>query len=133
VEYGWQFQGHSNHLRVRTLGDAAQPSSGSTHEIPLPTIAASPSLTVISRPGLEEFITEHYWGYTRQKDGGCLEYEVAHPRWRVWPVAEASFHCDAAGLYGRQFADALNAPPASAFLADGSAVTVYRGHRLAPK
>jgi len=35
-----------------------------------------------------------------------------------------------AGLYGAQFAEPLRQPPASAFLADGSAVTVYRGRRL---
>jgi hypothetical protein len=28
----------------------------------------------------EEFITEHYWGYTRQRDGGTIEYRVEHPR-----------------------------------------------------
>src|SRR5579863_4073263 len=30
-----------------------------------------------------QFITEHYWGYAKQRDGGCLEYEVQHPRWPV--------------------------------------------------
>ena len=36
----------------------------------------------------EEFIAEHYWGYVVQRDGGTLEYEVEHPRWRVWRIAE---------------------------------------------
>jgi hypothetical protein len=31
------------------------------------------------------------------------------------------------GLYGPAFADALAAPPRSAFLAEGSAVAVHRG------
>ena len=26
-----------------------------------------------------EFITEHYWGYTPQRDGGTVEYVVRHP------------------------------------------------------
>lgn len=34
-------------------------------------------------------------------------------------------------LYGPAFAEALGKPPASAFLADGAAVTVFRGVRLA--
>jgi hypothetical protein len=29
------------------------------------------------------FITEHYWGYARQRDGGTVEYQVEHPQWRV--------------------------------------------------
>ena len=33
-------------------------------------------------------------------------------------------------LAGRQFADALSGPPTSAFLADGSPVTVMRGRRI---
>jgi hypothetical protein len=38
-----------------------------------------------------EFITEHYWGYARQRDGGTSEYEVEHPRWRVWTTPRTTF------------------------------------------
>jgi uncharacterized protein YqjF (DUF2071 family) len=41
-----------------------------------------------------EFITEHYWGYTRQRDGRTVEYEVRHRSWRVWSVADAELDCD---------------------------------------
>ena len=78
----------------------------------------------------EEFITEHYWGYAAQRDGGTLEYEVEHPRWRVWRAREATLDCDAGRLYGGEFADALGGEPASAFLAEGSAVVVRRGVRV---
>jgi uncharacterized protein len=82
-------------------------------------------------PGSEaEFITEHYWGYTRQRDGSTLEYEVAHPPWRVWTAAEARFDGPAARLYGGAFAEVLALPPRSAFVAVGSAVEVYGGRRL---
>ncbi len=40
---------------------------------------------------MSQFITEHYWGYAAQPDGGCLEYEVQHPRWCVWNVRRAGF------------------------------------------
>lgn len=79
----------------------------------------------------ETFITEHYWGYARQRDGGTVEYQVEHPQWRVSPALESRFECDVAGLYGAPFAGFLSGPPASAFLADGSPVTVRRGERLA--
>lgn len=39
----------------------------------------------VTPPGSEaEFVTEHYWGYTRRRDGGTAEYRVEHPRWRTW-------------------------------------------------
>ena len=82
-------------------------------------------------PGsLEEFITEQYWGYVRQRDGGCVEYQVEHPRWRVWTAVEAKFEGDATSLYGGDFATALRVAPASAFIAEGSVVTVFKGVRL---
>lgn len=83
------------------------------------------------RPGSqEEFITEHYWGYARQRDGGTVEYQVEHPPWNVWTAADYRFDCDVAAVYGLIFAPALQAAPASAFLADGSAVTVRRGSKI---
>ncbi|MEO8881465.1 MAG: DUF2071 domain-containing protein [Gemmatimonadaceae bacterium] len=78
----------------------------------------------------EAFITEHYWGYTRQRDGGTVEYEVRHPRWRVWGVTDASFAADVPHLYGSSFARVLAGQPASAFIAEGSEVTVYRPRLL---
>jgi uncharacterized protein YqjF (DUF2071 family) len=86
---------------------------------------------IVAAPGTEEeFITEHYWGYVAQRTGAALEYRVEHPRWRVWRAARATLDCDVARCYGEQFSTALEAEPTSAFLADGSAITVYRGERL---
>lgn len=73
----------------------------------------------------EEFITEHYWGYTRQRHGGTVEYRVEHPRWWVWDVDATMINDDLEPLYGPEFASVLRTPPTSAFLADGSPVTVY--------
>lgn len=86
--------------------------------------------TLIQDGSDEEFIAEHYWGYTLQRDGGTLEYEVEHPRWRVWPVSDAALDCDVERLYGPQFAEYITATPASALLAEGSPVIVRRGNRL---
>jgi len=72
-----------------------------------------------------EFITEHYWGYTSLRSG-CGEYRVEHPRWKIWNATSFEFNADIAPLYGEQFADTLNQPPRSAFIADGSPVTVQR-------
>lgn len=76
------------------------------------------------------FITHHLWGYTRQPDGGTLEYEVEHPRWRVWPAVAPVLEADVADLYGPAFVPGLSCPPVSAFIADGSPVVVYRPRRI---
>ena len=94
------------------------------------TVAANGAATPLV-PGSEaEFITEHYWGYTRQRDGGTVEYHVAHPRWRTWTVDAATVHGELAELYGAPLGDVLRRPPDSAFLAEGSAVAVHMPERL---
>ncbi len=72
----------------------------------------------------EEFIIEHYWGYTSGKR--TSEYRVEHPRWRVWPALTASFTADVATLYGSQFVETLSSPPVSQFIAEGSHIRVHR-------
>ena len=65
-----------------------------------------------------------------QKDGGTVEYQVEHPKWRCFPVEEIVFDCDVAALYGAELASTLREKPGSAFLADGSPIVVRRGVRL---
>jgi hypothetical protein len=72
-----------------------------------------------------QFITEHYWGYTRQRDGSTIEYEVRHPSWRVWVADDADLRVDVATLYGSEFVGPLTGPPRSAFVAEGSPVSVH--------
>jgi hypothetical protein len=76
----------------------------------------------------EEFITEHYWGYTARR-GGCSEYRVEHPRWRLWKAVTTKFDADVATLYGPQFVETLKAPAFSGFIADGSPVQVHQRAR----
>jgi hypothetical protein len=78
---------------------------------------------------LEEFITEHYWGYTRQRDGSTVEYRVEHPQWGVALAIDVVVDADLEALYGEAIAAHLK-KPSSAFLADGSAVSVRRGVSL---
>ncbi len=86
---------------------------------------------VEAEPGSqEEFITEHYWGYCAKRSGS-VEYRVDHPRWRLWNARQPALECDVAAVYGTGFVEALAGPPASAFIADGSEVTVRRGVAIA--
>ena len=79
---------------------------------------------------IEAFISEHYWGYSRQRDGGTVEYQVEHPAWQVCSCENARLDSDVAALYGDSFVETLGQPPASAFLAIGSPVIVRRGVRI---
>jgi hypothetical protein len=108
ADYEWRFQGCWNRIHLKTEGNAV----------------------LVKEGGLEEFITEHYWGYAAQKNGGCVEYRVEHPKWRVWQAEEAQLECKVKKLYGEKFAPFLNAKPSSAFLAEGSEVAVYGGKRI---
>lgn len=76
----------------------------------------------------EEFIAEHYWGYTRVNDKKTFEYAVEHPRWQIHPLSGYHIHCDFEMLYGQDFAFLNRLTPGSVFLAAGSEVLV-RGKR----
>jgi uncharacterized protein YqjF (DUF2071 family) len=77
-----------------------------------------------------QFITEHYWGYAAQPGGGCVEYRVMHPSWKVWQVRQSALDGNAEEFCGKDVASVLRGDPESAFLAEGSAVTVMRGRKL---
>ena len=78
---------------------------------------------------LEGFLAEHYWGYTKQRDGGTVEYRVEHPRWNIWRAEGVRVDANLERLYGRAFASVMTRP-VSAFIAEGSQVTVSRPVRL---
>jgi uncharacterized protein YqjF (DUF2071 family) len=77
------------------------------------------------------FVTEHYWGYTRQRDGSTIEYEVQHPKWSVCSAARAHLQGDTSLLYESKFAEVLKGQPCSAWVADGSGVIVFHPRKLA--
>lgn len=109
VSYLWKWRGQWNEVTARMRGLSALPESGSE----------------------AEYIAEHYWAYTSQRDGSTLEHHVEHPPWRVRPADSCQFSGDVSTLYGLDFARVLKQSPTSAFVADGSAVSVFRAGRLA--
>jgi len=109
VEYSWRTRSQWNRLALESNGDWQE----------------------LQNDSVEEFITEHYWGYTAQRDGGTIEYQVEHPRWRFKTATQATLECDIAATYGATFASCLQSKPHSALLAEGSPVTVYRGVKIA--
>ena len=103
VEYSWRRGRKWDSIKMSATGDAQIIPAGSH----------------------AEFITEHYWGYTCFR-GGCSEYRVEHPRWKTWNANQFEFSADVAALYGEQFVEPLTAAPRSAFIAEGSPITVER-------
>lgn len=75
----------------------------------------------------EEFITEHFWGYTKISDSRTSEYGVEHPRWKVYPVREFNIQVDFEKGYGKDFSFLSDLKPASVFLAEGSEIVVREG------
>jgi uncharacterized protein len=75
----------------------------------------------------EEFITEHFWGYTRVDEQTTSEYGVEHPRWKVFPVKTYSVDVDFGNVYAQDFSFLKNEKPVSVFLAEGSEIVVKAG------
>jgi uncharacterized protein len=86
--------------------------------------------TPLIKDSEEEFITEHFWGYTFMSNTCSGEYEVAHPSWRIHKINEYDIKCNAKKLYGQEFVEALNQKPSSVFLAEGSPIKVMKGTKI---
>jgi uncharacterized protein YqjF (DUF2071 family) len=78
----------------------------------------------------EEFITEHFWGYTKISDTITSEYEVVHPRWQIYPVKSYDINVDFKKVYGANFAFLQGLTPLSVYLAEGSEILVKQGSKI---
>jgi uncharacterized protein len=102
VEYAWKLGKNENSFSIN--------ANSSPIEIPENSAA--------------EFITEHYWGYTKVDDKSTFEYEVVHPRWEAYEVLEHDIKVDFETVYGTDFKALSNQSPASVMLAEGSQIAV---------
>lgn len=75
----------------------------------------------------EEFITEHYWGYTTAGKYKTSEYGVEHPSWEIYKVNTYDIIVDFEDMYGNDFAFLNQLEPSSIFLAEGSEVCIKEG------
>ncbi len=78
----------------------------------------------------EEFIAEHYWGYTRLKDNRSSEYGVEHSQWDYYAVKSHELNIDFAATYGANFSFLQSLAPHSVFVAEGSPVIVRAGNKI---
>jgi uncharacterized protein len=108
VGYYWKFEDQWNHLKI----------------------TASSALQTIEAGSEEEFITEHYWGYTKLKETQTSEYQVEHPMWQVYPMQSYEINCDFKRLYGEEFELLKYQTPTSVFMAQGSEIIVRQGKQM---
>jgi len=106
--YHWRYRGRWNGLAIKAASVSRPMEEGSQ----------------------EEFITEHFWGYAQAGAGRTNEYQVAHPRWEVYPVNQYHIDCDFGRLYGPEFGVLRERKPQSVFLAEGSTISVYSKKRV---
>jgi uncharacterized protein YqjF (DUF2071 family) len=102
IKYEWRINEEWNHLTVQAAKE---------NEQMLPE-------------SIEEFIFEHYYGYTKIDSEVSQEYKVNHPRWQVNKVTDYSIRCDFKSMYGSDFSFLNNYQPDSVILAQGSPVTI---------
>lgn len=105
VEYGWKVDGQWNSIEVKT------------EKLPSNLVEGSE----------EEFITQHYWGYTKISKNQTSEYHVEHPSWEIYKVKNYNIDYPAKNFYGDPFDDILRTTPSSVFMAEGSDIIVRKG------
>lgn len=108
VSYEWKFRKEWN--RIEVSADAA--------------------LQEMLPDSEEEFITEHYWGYTPVNERLTSQYQVEHPRWKVYPVLHHSVNVRFGDLYGAAFASLKDQLPDSIMLAEGSEIIVRSADKI---
>jgi uncharacterized protein YqjF (DUF2071 family) len=108
VSYGWKHQGAWDSIEV----------------------TANPVAVDIDPGSEEEFITEHYWGYTPINSLASSEYQVEHPRWQMYPVIDHKITVRFGELYGAEFGMLKDSLPQSVMLAEGSVIAVRSASKI---
>ncbi|MGN7863192.1 YqjF family protein [Chryseobacterium sp. 22458] len=70
-----------------------------------------------------EFITEHYWGFTKNENK-TSEYEVCHPKWKYYLIKDYKLDIHFGNIYGKDFESLDSQEPVSVMLAEGSEIEV---------
>lgn len=94
------------------------------------SISLPPETTIPEQGSVEEFISEHYWGFT-QNGNQTIKYRVTHPQWKVSRIEHCDLRVDFENNYGERFAFLNDQSPDNVIYANGSEVTVSFPSRLA--
>ncbi len=102
IQYQWKVQSKWNHMKVE----------------------ASVTKNKLETGSIEEFIFEHYYGYTKVNEQHSIEYKINHPSWEINAIKHHEIKCDFEAFYGNDFASLNTAKPHSVMLAEGSGISV---------
>jgi uncharacterized protein len=108
VQYSWKTKNNWNHFSIETNNEELE----------------------IQANSVEDFITEHYWGYTQLKNNKTLEYAVLHPKWKIYHTIHYQIQVNFEQVYGSDFSFLQQVKPHSVFLAEGSTVAVKNDRRI---
>lgn len=108
VSYSWENQKKINQITVNAYDFASTIEEGSE----------------------AEFITEHYFGYTKYNENTTYEYEVKHPKWQQYLIKNFDITIDFKNVYGSDFAFMNELNPSSVFLAKGSEISVENKRKI---
>ena len=87
-------------------------------------VSADVNKTNMETVSIEEFIFEHYFGYTKLNEIKSQEYKVNHPRWQVNKIHDYTINCDFKSMYGKYFSYLTDEQPDSVIMAEGSQISV---------
>ena len=87
-------------------------------------VEASNESAAMKKDTLEQFIYEHYYGYTKIDESQTEEYKLQHPSWKTNEVLDYKIDCDFKAMYGNTFSILNFTKPEAVFIADGSLVKV---------
>ncbi len=102
IEYQWKVKSKWNSIKVTAATTRHEMAAGS----------------------MEDFIFEHYYGYTKVNPKRSIEYKINHPSWKINVIQDYQVDCDFAAFYGEDFAVLNNTKPNSIMLAEGSEISV---------
>jgi uncharacterized protein len=102
INYQWKINNEWNNIQVRALNKSDS----------------------IIKESFEEYIFEHYFGYTKINENVTEEYKIAHPGWKINKVITKAVNCNFNEMYGKEFGFLSNIEPENVFIAEGSSVEV---------
>lgn len=108
VEYHWKYRGKWQKMSVTSELNSHQIKNGTE----------------------EEFISEHYWGYTKINDTTTHEYEVTHPSWEYYRIRHFDIDVNFGQVYGDEFEFLNIQAPKSVMLMEGSKITVENKRKI---
>ncbi len=107
------------------------------HQIKYKGVRHEWTFTVANEPYMpdenstEHFFKEHEWGFGLNHQGQLQIYEVQHPHWKIFPLAERfELKIDYGQIYGEQWSFLNIQIPYNIMVAEGSAIKVFPSNQV---